>query len=85
MYIFQSEFSGLTGVIKFNQEGFRTDFAFETIELTEEGPLKTGEWNSTIGFQILRPLETVDVVEVESLQNKTFVVITALVSRLYLF
>lgn len=72
---------GLTGLIKFDHQGFRSDFMLDIIELnTKDGLKKIGTWNSTEGVNFTRTFGDVYTQIVESLQNKTFIVTTILVS-----
>lgn len=70
---------GLTGVIKFDHQGFRSDFTLDIIELNREGLKKIGTWNSTEGVNFTRTYREVYTQIVEIIQNKTFVVTTILV------
>ena len=80
--VFQVEMTGLSGVIKFDHQGFRSDFVLDIIELNSKEGLKSiGTWNSTNGLNFTRSYGDVYTEIVESLQNKTFVVTTILVSR----
>ncbi|KAK9880188.1 hypothetical protein WA026_010060 [Henosepilachna vigintioctopunctata] len=72
------EMRGLTGVIKFDHEGFRSDFALDIIELTRDGLRKTGTWNSSEGVNFTRTYGEVYTQLVELIQNKTFIVTTIL-------
>ncbi|XP_012273725.1 glutamate receptor ionotropic, kainate 2 isoform X1 [Orussus abietinus] len=75
------EMIGLTGIIKFDHEGFRSDFVLDIIELnSKEGLKKIGIWNSTDGVNFTRSYGDVYTQIVESLQNKTFIVTTILSS-----
>lgn len=66
---------GLTGDIKFDHQGFRSDFKLDILELSEQGLVKIGVWNSTEGLNITRPvLPDADSGE-ENLTNRTFVVL----------
>ena len=40
---------GLTGRIKFDQHGLRTDFTLEIVELKKDGLLKVGTYNEVEG------------------------------------
>lgn len=82
--MFQVEMRGLTGVIKFDNQGFRSNFVLDIVELTKEGLTKIGTWNSTEGVNFTRTYGEVYTQIVESLQNKTFIVTTILVSTLQL-
>lgn len=75
--------AGLSGTIKFDHQGFRTDFDLDIIELnTKEGLIDIGTWNSIKGINFTRSDR--DVLEniVESLQNKTLRVTTILVRKM---
>ncbi|XP_022900361.2 glutamate receptor ionotropic, kainate 2-like [Onthophagus taurus] len=69
---------GLTGTIKLDNEGFRSDFNLDLIELAEEGVFTVATWNMTDGIQKkLSPIDKVINGEY-SLQNRSFIVITTL-------
>ena len=71
---------GLTGNIKFDTLGFRSDFVLEVVELKKEGLVKVGAWNQGQGINFTRNYtETYNEV-VESLHNKTLKITTILVS-----
>ncbi|XP_023937977.2 glutamate receptor ionotropic, kainate 2 isoform X2 [Bicyclus anynana] len=72
------EMKGLTGVIKFDHQGFRSDFTLDIIELTREGLQKAGTWNSSEGVNYTRSYGDNQKQIVEILQNKTLVVTTIL-------
>ncbi|XP_068908894.1 glutamate receptor ionotropic, kainate 2 isoform X4 [Tenebrio molitor] len=74
------EMRGLTGVIKFDHQGFRSDFVLDIIELSKEGLKKIGTWNSTEGVNFTRTYGEAYTQIVEIIQNKTFVVTTILSS-----
>lgn len=70
---------GLSGDIHFDQKGHRSNFQVEVIELATDGIRKIGTWNTTDGLYLARAHPIIDE-SVLSLRNKTFVVLTALVS-----
>ncbi|XP_073955428.1 kainate-type ionotropic glutamate receptor subunit 1D isoform X3 [Choristoneura fumiferana] len=74
------EMKGLTGVIKFDHQGFRSDFTLDIIELTREGLQKAGIWNSSEGVNYTRSYGENQKQIVEILQNKTLIVTTILSS-----
>lgn len=78
-YNFQSVVNGLTGEIKFDNQGLRTNFALDIIELTSSGIAKVGQWNASEGLNITRNYEATSNIDDGSLKNKTFIVLTALV------
>lgn len=71
---------GLTGVIKFDNQGFRSSFSLDIIELGKDGLRKIGTWNASEGVNLTRTYGEVYTQIVESLHNKTFVVTTILVN-----
>jgi glutamate receptor, ionotropic, invertebrate len=71
---------GLSGDIHFDQKGHRSNFQVEIIELASDGIRKIGTWNTTDGLYLARFQPTIDE-SVLSLRNKTFTVLTALVSQ----
>jgi len=77
----QKDFKGLTGKIKFDQEGFRTDIELELVDLTQNGLRVTGTWNTKTGINISTNADTETVLNGKEfdLRNRSFVVITALV------
>lgn len=74
---------GLTGVIKFDHQGFRSDFTLDIIELTRDGLQKAGIWNSSEGVNYTRSYGENQKQIVEILQNKTLIVTTILVSKFW--
>lgn len=74
---------GLTGVIKFDHQGFRSDFVLDIVELNKDGLKKIGTWNSTEGVNFTRSYGEAYTQIVEILQNKTFVVTTILVNSFF--
>lgn len=71
----------MTGSVKFDNEGFRTDFTLDIMELTQNGLEIKGNWSSNDGV-IINPREDKTSVtrEIDDLRNYTFVVIIALVN-----
>lgn len=78
-YMRASSLRGLTGNIRFDNEGFRSDFAMDIVELSANGLEKVGTWNSTEGVNISRPTPPKLDKEGESLHNKSFIVLISLV------
>ena len=68
--------SGLSGVIKFDQHGLRSDFSLEIVELKKTGLDKVGVWNESGGVHFTRNFTESYTEIVESLQNKTLVITT---------
>lgn len=76
---------GLTNLIKFDNQGFRSDFVLDVIELSQSGIRKVGDWNSTQGVNFTRSYGDFQHEIVENLKNKTLVVTTILVKIESLF
>ncbi|KRT85106.1 hypothetical protein AMK59_2738, partial [Oryctes borbonicus] len=78
-YMNVANVNGLTGVIKFDAKGYRSDFEAEIIELTTDGLKKIGTWNTTTGLKIQRRSveETLPNNE-NNLLGKHFTIITTL-------
>ncbi|XP_065225873.1 glutamate receptor ionotropic, kainate 2-like [Planococcus citri] len=78
MYMKLSKFSGLTGEIKFDYEGFRSEFSVDIVELSESGIVKVGKWSTTDVIRMERA-EAPTINETSySLKNKTFRLVLAL-------
>ncbi|XP_068247412.1 glutamate receptor ionotropic, kainate 2-like isoform X2 [Palaemon carinicauda] len=72
--------NGLTGLIKFDTEGFRRDVELEIIELTKEGLNRVGRWDPNTGANYTRSYNDVQQGIVQSLQNKTLIITSVLAS-----
>ncbi|XP_055615442.1 glutamate receptor ionotropic, kainate 2 isoform X2 [Toxorhynchites rutilus septentrionalis] len=78
-YMKTSTVHGLTRMVKFDHEGYRTDFLLDITELGPAGLEKVGVWNSTEGLNFTRKKEhTALAFDDGTLQNRTFIVLTAL-------
>ncbi|XP_076391777.1 glutamate receptor ionotropic, kainate 2 isoform X2 [Megachile rotundata] len=77
-FIRLTEMEGLTGLIKFDTAGFRSDFQLDIVHVTETGLEKIGIWNSTNSIQWLPKAHTPSSDIEFSLQNKTFIVLIAI-------
>ena len=73
---------GLTGTIKFDQHGLRSDFTLEIVELKKDGLMKVGVWQENKGVNFTRNFTESYNEIVDSLQNKTLVVTTIFVRYL---
>ena len=71
---------GLTGKIRFDTLGFRSDFHLDIVELKKEGLVKVGTWNHGAGVNFTRNYTESYSEIVESLHNKTLKITTILVS-----
>ena len=73
------EMNGLTGKVKFDKHGMRTDFTLDIVELKRPGLEKVGSWYEVDGIKFSRNFVTTYSEIVESLQSKTLVVTTVVV------
>jgi hypothetical protein len=74
---------GLTGMIQFDNEGFRTNIVLEIMGLSYNGLEHVANWSSKGGLDYInRTVVSTSQYSSENLQNRTFRVITALVSLL---
>lgn len=68
----------MTGLIKFDSQGFRTNFNLNVLELYREGLTSVGSWNPIKGVNIapaFMPETPLD----EKLANKTLIITSILV------
>lgn len=73
---------GMTGPIKFNSEGFRTDVELQITELTVHGLRYVGYWNTTKGITIEKTYSYVpEQLEIKDMRNMTFKVVIPMVSK----
>lgn len=79
--LLQVEIRGMTDIIKFDHQGFRTDFTLDIVELGPSGLRKTGTWNSTQGVNFTKTYGEQQLEIVENLKNKTLIVTTILVGQ----
>ncbi|XP_049872847.1 glutamate receptor ionotropic, kainate 2-like isoform X2 [Pectinophora gossypiella] len=78
-HIKNMEFDGMTGLVKFDEEGFRSDFEIDVIELMGHGFDKVAKWTAEDGLVGSRTLIPVTEQEgSESMKGKHFIVLTAL-------
>ncbi|XP_015429531.1 PREDICTED: glutamate receptor ionotropic, kainate 2-like [Dufourea novaeangliae] len=73
-----SEMEGLTGLIKFDTAGFRSDFQLDVVRVTEDGLKKIGMWNSTNSVEWLPETRLAKSDMEFNLQNRTFIVLIAI-------
>lgn len=67
--------------MRFDTEGLRADFQLDIVELESHGMVKVGTWTPDGGVDIVRAKPPAVGVDEFSLKNKTFIVLTALVSQ----
>ncbi|XP_011495765.1 PREDICTED: glutamate receptor 1 isoform X3 [Ceratosolen solmsi marchali] len=70
------EIEGLTGQIKFNDEGRRRNYTLDVVEMTvNSAPVKVAEWTDINGYQVV-PTKRDRHPKSEILKNKTYIVTT---------
>lgn len=75
----QTIVQGMTGEVRFDNEGLRRQFSLDIVELTPSGLVTVGQYNASDGLHMARPQDPIASIDDASMRNKTFVVITALV------
>lgn len=71
---------GLTGLVKFQTDGFRGDFELDIVHLKSDGLKKVGSYNSTSGVEWRVDTSSTAFSDDDDIQNKTFKILIALVS-----
>lgn len=79
VFFLQTVTQGLTGEIKFDNEGLRNLFTLDVVELHSSGLEKVGTWHQETGLNITR-MAVPSSSDEGTLSNRTFIVITALVN-----
>ena len=74
---------GLSGKIKFDAEGFRSNFELDIVELKKDGLAKVGAWDPINGANFSYNFTEITTGIVQSLHNKTLIVSTILVRQKY--
>ncbi|XP_022115207.2 glutamate receptor ionotropic, kainate 2 [Pieris rapae] len=73
------ELDGLSGVIKFDEDGLRSDFEVDILEVTSHGFEKIGTWSLEDGYTEMRKfIPAVEEKGTDSMKGKHFLVLTAL-------
>ncbi|XP_041979927.1 glutamate receptor ionotropic, kainate 3-like isoform X2 [Aricia agestis] len=78
-YVRTMEADGLSGIINFDEDGFRSEFEVEILEVMAHGLEKVGTWTLEDGYMVSR--KVVPPVEEEgstSMKGKHFLILTAL-------
>lgn len=80
LFRFQTETKGLTGLVKFDRDGFRNNIELDIVRLTENGLTKIGEWNSIAGKSIdwLPEINTQKSDFKLNIQNRTLIVLISM-------
>ncbi|XP_068993638.1 glutamate receptor ionotropic, kainate 2-like isoform X2 [Neodiprion pinetum] len=72
------ESTGMTGLIKFDSSGYRSNFKLDLVRLDLDGLHKIGTWNKTQGISYIPKQPLFDPTAELSLRNKTFLVLIAI-------
>ena len=78
------EIRGLTGLVKFDQYGLRTDFTLDIVELHKSGLEKVGTWHDRFGIEFDRLTSLKSSEPKKTIENKTIIVTTIKVSGFHL-
>lgn len=71
----------MSGLVKFDHEGFRSELELEVLELTKRGLERKGTWKGILS--LVQPEPSLPYPhDGEDLRNVTFTVLIALVSRM---
>lgn len=71
---------GLSGLIKFDNEGFRTNIELQIIELKEDGIRGKGLWNSSFG-ENMTFIDDPPLISEHDFRNLTLKIIIPMVSE----
>ncbi|XP_030025495.2 glutamate receptor ionotropic, kainate 3 isoform X3 [Manduca sexta] len=78
-YIRTMEIDGLTGIIKFDEDGFRSDFEVDILEVMAHGFEKVGTWSLEDGYTETRTvIPPTEQEGSDSMKGKHFLILTAL-------
>ncbi|XP_013138195.1 PREDICTED: glutamate receptor ionotropic, kainate 2-like [Papilio polytes] len=73
------EIDGMTGVIKFDEDGLRSEFEVDVLEVMSHGLEKVGTWNTEDGYEDSRTMiPPVEEERSDSMKGKHFIILTAL-------
>ena len=78
------EIRGLTGLVKFDQYGLRTDFTLDIVELHKSGLEKVGTWHDRFGIEFDRLTSLKSSEPKKTIENKTIIVTTVKVSGIHI-
>ena len=76
------EIDGLTGRVKFDQFGWRTDFSLDIVELHKSGLEKVGTWHDKFGLEFSRLTSLNTFLPRDTIENKTIIVSTIKVRQM---
>ncbi|CAH2047181.1 unnamed protein product, partial [Iphiclides podalirius] len=78
-YVRTMDIDGLTGIIKFDEDGLRADFEIDVLEVMSHGLEKVGTWTADEGYAESRIIiPQVEEEGSDSMKGKHFIILTAL-------
>ncbi|XP_028050144.1 glutamate receptor ionotropic, kainate 2 isoform X2 [Monomorium pharaonis] len=77
-YMRNEQIHGLTGMIKFDTAGFRSEFQLDIINLGYKGLYKVGRWEPNSGFQWKPGYRIPGIDDNKSLRNQHFIILISL-------
>ncbi|CAK1555309.1 unnamed protein product [Leptosia nina] len=77
-YIRTMELDGLTGLIKFDEDGLRSEFEVDVLEVQSHGFEKVGAWTFDGFTEMRKSIPPVEQEGSDSMKGKHFIVLTAL-------
>ncbi|XP_070167336.1 glutamate receptor ionotropic, kainate 2-like isoform X1 [Polyergus mexicanus] len=77
-YMRSEQINGLSGVIKFDTAGFRSEFQLDIVSLKNQGLRKIGRWETNIGIQWKPEHRIPGVDDEKTLRDKHFLVLISL-------
>ncbi|EFN71373.1 Glutamate receptor, ionotropic kainate 2 [Camponotus floridanus] len=84
-YMRNEQINGLSGMIKFDTAGFRTEFQLDIVHLGYQGLRKIGTWETNVGIQWDPRHRIPEVNDEKSLRDKHFLVMISLVCSSIIF
>nr|CAD7599303.1 unnamed protein product [Timema genevievae] len=73
-YLTFLEFPGMTGMVRFDEEGRRTDLSLDVVEVYRDGVTKTAVWDSINGLSLVRSYNDTLAEVQRNVQDKIFIV-----------
>ncbi|XP_029164967.1 glutamate receptor ionotropic, kainate 2-like [Nylanderia fulva] len=77
-YMRNTQINGLSGMIKFDTAGFRSEFQLDIVNLEIQGLRKIGRWETNVGIQWKPRYKIPGVDDEKSLRDKHFLVLISL-------
>lgn len=74
------ETRGLSGAVRFDSSGLRSDFTLDVVEMSRTGLQRSAVWDPRTGVNHTLSYGEIYTQIVEQLQNKTFIVSSRIVS-----